>query len=65
MANKELQRDSLLLWKDLLDLGIESSLAFLQKKRTKQVALKELKTSLFRQSEEHWQGLYNALKKLK
>ena len=60
-----LQKDSVILWRDILDLGIESSLAVLKKKNTKANALKELRNSLFRQSEEHWQGLYNALKRLK
>ena len=60
-----LQKDSVTLWRDILDLGIESSLAVLKKKNTKANALKELRNSLFRQSEEHWQGLYNALKRLK
>lgn len=60
MKNKEI-----LLWRDLLDLGINTSLAFLRKKKTKKAALKELKASLFRQGQEHWQGLCEAFKKLR
>jgi hypothetical protein len=60
-----LKENSLVLWRELLDLGIESSLAFLRRKKTEQRALAELKKSFFRQSQEHWQGLYSALQKLK
>lgn len=62
---KKLTKNSLLLWRDLLDLGVESSLAFLKKKKSNQEALRQLKMSLHRQSDEHWQGLYNALKRIK
>lgn len=55
-----------ILWANLVDLGIHTALNNLKKKTksTKQ-ALDELKKSLFRQSEDHWEGLCRALKRLK
>ncbi|MCM8795518.1 MAG: hypothetical protein NC928_02360 [Candidatus Omnitrophica bacterium] len=60
-----LKKDLAILWKDLLDLGVMLSLSRLRKKVNKELALKELNLSLCRQSEEHWQALYNSLKKLR
>lgn len=60
-----LKENPLILWKDLLDLGVALSLARLKKRTRRKSALKELKLSLFRQSEEHWQALYHTLKKLR
>lgn len=60
-----LEERQVILWRDLLDLGVKSSLTFLQKRSSKKIALRELRKSLLRQSEEHWQGLYDALKRLK
>jgi len=54
----------LLLWKDILDLGVSSSLAFLKKKKNKKEALKELKMSFHRESQDHWQRLCETFKKL-
>ena len=66
MGNKNLLKNNqVILWRELLDLGIELSLANLRRKKTETEAIKELKESLFRQSEEHWQGLFKALKRLK
>ena len=64
-CKKILKNNPIILWRDLLDLGIEFSLTNLRKKKSELEAKEELKESLFRQSQEHWQGLYNAFKKLK
>ncbi len=66
MMKKKSQKDGLIiLWKNLLDLGTASSLAFLRKSKGEKGALGELRASLLRQSEEHWQGLYRTLKRLR
>lgn len=65
MKDKKLRNNPIILWKDLLDLGIMLSLANLRKKQSELEARKELKESLFRQSEEHWQGLCKVLNDLK
>ncbi len=65
MRKKSQKEGFALLWKDLLDLGVASSLAFSRKSKGEKMALGELRVSLLRQSEEHWQGLYKALKRLR
>lgn len=65
MKQVSLKDNPLILWKDLLDLGIESSFIFFKKKKNEREALRQLKVSLFRQSQEHLQALYKLLKKIK
>lgn len=60
-----LKENSAVLWRDILDLGVESSFAFLKRTKNEKEALSELKASFLRQSEEHWQGLIRVLQKLK
>lgn len=59
------RRSPFILWKDLLDLGLPLYLARIKRHMPEKEALKELKKSFSRQSEEHWQGLCSAFKKLK
>lgn len=61
IQNKDKQ---FLIWANLLDLGIESTLAMLKKKLNSRQALKELNRVLRRRSEEHYQGLFKMLKRL-
>ena len=53
-----------LIWANLIDLGIESTLSILKKKVSSRQALRELNRVLRHRSEEHYQGLSKMLKRL-
>jgi len=54
LSKKEKQ---FIAWANLVDFGVHSALI--------KSTLNELKKSLFRQSEDHWEGLCSAFKRLK
>lgn len=66
MRHLSVKEKSLILWADLVDLGIYSALENVKRKtKSKQQAIQELKRSLSRQSQDHWEGFCRIFKRLK